>query len=81
MTATTHYRSHHQRIADENPDGMLATAMLDAAAYRARYDREIAEYHAAVAAEARDPLGPMPIDPTAGDMRGWTVEYICLRGD
>lgn len=76
-----HYRSHHQRIADEHPAGMQETAMLDAAAYRARYDREMAEYNAAVAAEARDPLGPMPIDPTAGDMRGWTVEYICSRGD
>ena len=81
MTAATHYRSPHQRIADEHPAGMLETAMLDAAAYRARYDREMAEYNAAVAAEARDPLGPMPIDPTAGDIRGWTVEYICLRGD
>ena len=30
MIADTHHRIHHQRIDDEHPDEMLATAMLDA---------------------------------------------------
>ena len=81
MTFTREYRSHHQIIADENPAGMLATAMLDAAAYRARYDRELAEENAILAADARNPLGPPCIDPSAGDVRRSFYETMRMRGE
>lgn len=81
MKITTEYRSHHQRIADENPDAMRRSAMIDAAAYRARYDRELAAENAIRAAEARNPLGPMPIDPSAGDVRRTFYETLRVRGE
>lgn len=70
------YADHHQERTF-SPE-YIASIYAEAAAAYARNQREMAEYHAAVAAEARDPLGPMPIDPTAGDVRRGWYETICL---
>lgn len=81
MTFTTKSRSPHQIIADENPDAMRRSAWADALTEQARRRREQAEYDDMIAADARNPLGPMPIDPSAGDVRRTFYETIRARGE
>lgn len=81
MSAHTEYRSHHQIIADSQIGTMPAYIQEKVDNDYARHQRETAEYHAALAAEARNPLGPWVMDPSAGDVRRSFYETMRVRGE
>lgn len=76
---TGRYADHHH----ERPfsAAYIASIYADADAAYARHQREVAEYKAALAAEARNPLGPWVMDPSAGDVRRTFYETMRVRGE